>query len=253
MRLGAKTVLVTGASRGIGRATALACAREGAKVALLGIDDEEGVAAAAACRDLGAETSWIHTDLASEHEIERAVGEVVASWGGIDVLVNNAGVYQKGTALDTTLAQWEQLMRVNVTGAFLCAKHVLPVMIERGAGSIVNVASEAGLVGIAGQIAYNVSKAALVSLTQSMALDHADQNVRVNCVCPGTTLTPLVEEAVAREADPAAALARLERVRPLNRLGRPEEIAEAIVFLASDVAAYATGAVLSVDGGYTAQ
>ena len=253
MRLGAKTVLVTGASRGIGRATALACAREGAKVALLGIDDEEGVAAAAACRDLGAEANWIHTDLASEHEIERAVGEVVASWGGIDVLVNNAGVYQKGTALDTTLAQWEQLMRVNVTGAFLCAKHVLPVMIERGAGSIVNVASEAGLVGIAGQIAYNVSKAALVSLTQSMALDHADQNVRVNCVCPGTTLTPLVEEAVAREADPAAALARLERVRPLNRLGRPEEIAEAIVFLASDVAAYATGAVLSVDGGYTAQ
>ena len=253
MRLGAKTAFVTGASRGIGRATAIACAREGAKVALVGIDDEEGLAATVACRDLGAEARWIRADLASESEVERAAQEVVASWGGIDVLVNNAGVYFKGTVLDTTVEQWDRLMAVNVTGAFLCAKHVLPSMIERGGGSIVNVASEAGLVGIAGQTAYNVSKAALVSLTQSMALDHAAQNVRVNCVCPGTTLTPLVESAVAKEADPEAALKRLGSMRPMNRLGRPDEIAEAIVFLASDVAAYATGAVLSVDGGYTAQ
>ena len=253
MRLAKKTALVTGASRGIGRATALACAREGAKVALLGIDDDQGEAATAACRAQGTEARWFHADLGSEAAIEAALRSIVDAWGGIDVLVNNAGVYLKGTVLTTSLEDWERLMRVNLTGAFLCAKHALPAMLARGGGSIVNVASEAGVVGIAGQTAYNVSKAALISLTQSMALDFAAQRLRVNCVCPGTTLTPLVEEAVAQESDPAAALDRLSGMRPLGRLGRPEEIAEAIVFLASDAAAYATGAVLCVDGGYTAQ
>ncbi len=253
MRLAGKTALVTGASRGIGRATALACAREGATVALLGIEDAQGEAATAACRAQGTEARWLHADLGNETEIEAALRSIADAWGGIDVLVNNAGIYLKGTVLTTSLEDWERLMRVNLTGAFLCTKHALPSMLERGGGNIVNVASEAGVVGIAGQIAYNVSKAALISLTQSVALDFAAQHLRVNCVCPGTTLTPLVEEAVAREPDPAAALERLGGMRPLGRLGRPEEIAEAIVFLASDAAAYATGAVLCVDGGYTAQ
>ncbi len=253
MRLAGKTALVTGASRGIGRATALACARQGAKVALLGIDDAQGEAATAACRAQGTEARWLHADLGNETEIEAALRSIADAWGGIDVLVNNAGVYRKGTVLTTSLEDWERLMRVNLTGAFLCSKYALPSMLERGGGSIVNVASEAGVVGIAGQVAYNVSKAALISLTQSMALDFAAQHLRVNCVCPGTTLTPLVEEAVAGESDPAAALERLGGMRPLGRLGRPEEIAEAIVFLLSDAAAYATGAVLCVDGGYTAQ
>ncbi len=253
MRFPGKIALVTGASRGIGRATALAFAREGANVALGGLVGEDGEAVAAACREHGHEALWVPADLGDEGSIEVAVGQVAAAWGGIDVLVNNAGVYLKGTVTTTTLEQWEQLMRVNVTGAFLCARHVLPLMLARGGGSVVNVASEAGLVGLANQTAYNVSKAALVSLTQSMALDFAAGHVRVNCVCPGTTLTPLVQEAVAREADPEAALRRLGSVRPLDRLGRPEEIAEAILFLASDAASYATGAVLAVDGGYTAQ
>ncbi len=253
MRFPGKIALVTGASRGIGRATALAFAREGANVALGGLVGEDGEAVAAACREHGHEALWVPADLGDEGSIEVAVGQVAAAWGGIDVLVNNAGVYLKGTVTTTTLEQWEQLMRVNLTGAFLCARHVLPLMLARGGGSVVNVASEAGLVGLANQTAYNVSKAALVSLTQSMALDFAAGHVRVNCVCPGTTLTPLVQEAVAREADPEAALRRLGSVRPLDRLGRPEEIAEAILFLASDAASYATGAVLAVDGGYTAQ
>jgi NAD(P)-dependent dehydrogenase (short-subunit alcohol dehydrogenase family) len=253
MRLRERVALVTGATRGIGRATALACAREGARVAVLGIDAADGAVVAEACREHGAEAVWVGADLASERAIQEGVAEIAARLGDIDVLVNNAGIYRKGTVVDTSLETWEQLLRVNLTGAFLCAKHVLPSMLERGRGSIVNVASEAGLVGIAEQTAYNVSKAALISLTQSMAVDFARRGVRVNCVCPGTTLTPLVEEAVAREADPSAALRRLEGMRPLDRLGRPEEIAEAIVFLASDAAGYATGAVLSVDGGYTAQ
>ncbi len=253
MRFAGKVAFITGASRGIGRATALALAREGANVALGGLVGEDGEAVAAACREHGGEALWLPADLGDERSVEAAVAQTAETWGGIDVLVNNAGTYLKGTVISTTLAQWEQLMRVNLTGAFLCARHVVPLMLARGGGSVVNVASEAGLVGLADQTAYNASKAALISLTQSMALDFAAHDVRVNCVCPGTTLTPLVEEAVAREADPEAALRRLGNVRPLDRLGRPEEIAEAILFLASDAASYATGAVLAVDGGYTAQ
>ena len=253
MRFEGKKALVTGASRGIGRATALAFAREGAAVALLGIDDADGNEAAEACRALGADALWLHADLGVEAEVEAAVAQTISAWGGVDVLVNNAGIHLEGTVVDTPLEAWERVMRVNLTGAFLCAKHVLPSMLERGGGSVVNVASEAGLVGIAGQTAYNVSKAALISLTQSMAVDFAAQNVRVNCVCPGTTLTPLVEQLVAAQGDPTAALAKWGSMRPANRLGKPEEIAEAILFLASDAVAYATGAVLAVDGGYTAR
>ncbi len=188
-----------------------------------------------------------------EADVEAAVARTVERWGRLDVLVNNAGIYARGDVLTTSRERWDEIMAVNVTGAFLCAKYAVPHMIERGGGSIVNVSSEAGLVGIANQTAYNVSKAALIALTRSMALDFAAHNIRVNCVCPGTTLTPLVESAVAREAEPEQALTRLGDVRPLKRLGKPEEIAAAILLLAADEAAYATGAVLAVDGGYTAQ
>ena len=253
MRFRDKTAVLTGASKGIGRAAAVQFASEGANVAIFDRDVEPGEEAAAACREHGTEAVCIPVELSREADIEGAVRTTLDRWGRIDVLVNNAGVYFKGDVTETSREQWDELMAVNVTGAFLCAKQVVPGMIAAGGGTVINVASEAGLVGIAGQAAYNVSKAALISLTQSMAVDFAAKGVRVNCVCPGTTLTPLVEQAVAREADPGAALERLAGMRPLNRLGRPEEIAEAIVFLASDACAYATGAVLAADGGYTAQ
>jgi NAD(P)-dependent dehydrogenase (short-subunit alcohol dehydrogenase family) len=143
---------------------------------------------------------------------------------------------------------------VNLTGAFLCIKHAVPAM-QRGGkgGAIVNVSSEAGLVGIRNQVAYNVSKGGLIALTKSCAVDFAPMGIRVNCVCPGTTDTPLVQAALGKAGDPAAARRALETIRPAGRLGRPEEIAAAILFLAGGSAGYATGAVLSVDGGYTAQ
>ena len=143
-------------------------------------------------------------------------------------------------------------MTTNVTSAFLCTKYAVPAL-ARSRGAIVNVSSEAGLVGIANQVAYNVSKAAMIELTKSCAVDFAGRGVRVNCVCPGTTATPLVEELVARAPDPTAARRQWESIRPMNRLGTPDEIASAILYLASREAGYATGAILAVDGGYTAQ
>ncbi|NDJ60452.1 MAG: glucose 1-dehydrogenase [Chloroflexi bacterium] len=253
MRFQNKTVIVTGGSLGIGRAAAAAFAREGAAVALVSRDLANGADAQREIDALGpGEVRFIATDLAREADIQRMV-EDVQQWGRIDVLVNNAGVYMQGDVTMTALADWEQLMAVNVTGAFLCTKYVVPIMQAQGGGAIVNVSSEAGLVGIKNQVAYNVSKTALIALTQSCALDHAAQGIRVNCVCPGTTYTPLVEAALGRASDPTAERRRLESVRPLDRLGTSDEIAAAILYMASDEAGYTTGAVLSVDGGYTAQ
>lgn len=248
-----KVALVTGSSRGIGRAAALAFAREGACLALLGIDPDEGEAVAQECRDVGAEALWLTARVELESDVKEAVDQIKGRWGRLDVLVNNAGIYAKGDPVTTTLHDWERIMAVNVTGAFLCAKYALPLMIAQGSGCIVNVASEAALVGIPDQVAYNVSKGALIAMTRSQAVDLAARGVRANCVCPGTTRTPLVETALAHSPDPQATLRTLEGSRPQNRLGRPEEIAAAIMLLASDEVAYATGAVLSVDGGYTAQ
>jgi len=160
-------------------------------------------------------------------------------------------VYFQGDALSTPLADWNRLLAVNLTGAFLCSREAVRTMGERG-GVIVNVASEAALAGIRGQVAYNVSKSGMLALTRSMAVDGAPA-IRVNCVCPGTTETPLVLAAIGRSPDPIAARKALEVSRPLGRLGKPQEIARAIVFLADDEVGYATGAILSIDGGYTAQ
>ena len=253
MRFQSAVAVVTGAAVGIGQATLIAFAREGARVALVDRDLERGQSLVDELRRDGHDALAIKADVASDSDVRAMIQQVVDQWGRLDILVNNAGVYLQGDVTQTSLEDWERIMRINVTGAFLCSKYAAPIMIAQKRGVIVNVASEAGLVGIKGQVAYNVSKGAMIALTRSCAVDLAEYGIRVNSVCPGTTATPLVEAAVNRAPDPAAARRHLEQIRPANRLGTPQEIASAILYLASDEAAYATGAILSIDGGYTAQ
>ena len=253
MRLRNKVAIITGAGSGIGRATALLFSEEGAKVAIVDIDKKMGQQTTEIIRKRGQEALFIPADITDLFQVKSMVEKVVKRYEKIDILVNNAGLYTQGNAINTNEELWDKIMAVNLRAAFLCCRYCIPEMVKNRGGVIINVASEAGIVAIKNQVAYNVSKAGLISLTKSIAVDFAPQNIRANCVCPGTTETPLVASALAKQADPERARRELEKVRPANRLGKPEEIAYGILYLSSDESPYATGAVLSIDGGYTAQ
>ncbi|MCR4425454.1 MAG: SDR family oxidoreductase, partial [Firmicutes bacterium] len=248
-----QTVIVTGGSLGIGLAAAKRFASLGADVVLADINREHGVRAQDEITRAGrGRALFVETDVSCLSSVTSMVDQTLEAFGRLDVLVNNAGVYTKGDVIFATEADWDRLMDINLKGAFLCMKACVPAMISSAAGGVVvNVASEAGLVGIRGQVVYNVSKAGMIALTRSSAVDLAGRGVRVNCICPGTTETPLVLAAVANDPDPVRARRALETCRPLGRLGHVDEIAHGIVFLSSKEAGYATGAVLSMDGGYT--
>lgn len=254
MRLKDKVTIVTGAGSGIGAATAVLFAKEGAKVVAADIEKQKGTRTVDLIKSNNGEAIFIQVDLAVADSIKKMVESTIENYSKLDILVNNAGIYLQANVVETSEKDWDRIMAVNLKGAFLCCKFSIPEMIKDGkSGVIVNVGSEAGIVGIKNQVAYNVSKAGIIELTKSMAVDFAPQNVRVNCVCPGTTETELVKEALSKAQNPEKARRELETVRPANRLGRPEEIAYGILYLASDESSYATGAILSIDGGYTAQ
>ncbi|MBI5966332.1 MAG: SDR family oxidoreductase [Deltaproteobacteria bacterium] len=253
MRLKDKVAIITGAGAGIGQATALLFAKEGAKVVVADLDPKAGKEALDQIKKDGGQGVFVQVDVAKGNDVKKMVQETVKHHGKIDILVNNAGIYTKGDVVSTSEEDWDRILDVNLRGVYLCCKYAIPEMINKGGGAIVNIASEAGLVGIKNQVAYNVSKAALIMLTKSMAVDFAPQSIRVNNVCPGTTETPLVRAAIQKEKDPKKARRALEECRPANRLGKPEEIASAILSMASDELGYATGSSLVIDGGYTAQ
>lgn len=253
MRLAGKVAIITGAGAGIGRASALFFAKEGAEVVVADCDPEKGAKTVRLIKENGGVAIFVQVDVSKAANVKNMVKTTVETYGKLDILINNAGIYAQADVVGATEEEWDRILDVNLKGVFLCSKYSIPEMIKGGGGSIVNIGSEAGIVGIKNQVAYNVSKSGVIALTKSMAIDFAAHNIRVNCVCPGTTETPLVEAALERAPDPAAARRAVEEVRPANRLGRPEEIAAGILYLASDESPYATGSILSIDGGYTAQ
>ena len=242
--------LVTGAGSGIGRATALRLAAEGASVAAVDLDLD----AARHTLDLaGSRGGLAHpVDVRSEASIGTCLAAVATSLGGLDVLVNNAGIEILGTIEETSPATWDEIMAVNLRGPYLMSRAALPLLLDsakaRGA-AIVNNASLMGLVSSQRLAAYCASKAGLVSLTRSMALDYADRNLRVNCVCPGIVHTPMLERRFALQPDRAEAYRRTRDRPPVKYLGRPEDVAAAIAYLASDEARFVTGSALTIDGG----
>jgi len=247
MRFAGKIVLITGGNRGIGFAAARGFAAEGALVALVGRDSQQGEARA---RELNA--VFIRADVRLADNCQQAVSETLRRHKRLDILVNSAGViYRNRTVEQTSEAEWDATMETNVKGAFLMCKAALPAL-RQTQGTIVNVASYAGMVGFAGAAAYAASKAALVNLTRTMALDHAREHIRVNCVCPGSVATDMIQEAWKEYGDVEEAQRLWAAKHPIGRIAQPDEIARAILFLASDEASFVTGAALVVDGGITA-
>lgn len=249
MRLSDRVCLVTGGGSGIGRATCEAMASEGA---LLSITDRNLEAARETAKLCGGDPLVVHADVSQPDAVRAMVEETLERFGRIDVLVNNAGYGIAGTVVDTPLEDFLALMATNVTGVFAACQAVIPVMVRQGGGVIVNVASVTASVGITNRAGYCASKGAVASLTRAMALDHVADNVRVNAIAPGTIHTPYFDKILERSDDPDATLKALEARQAMKRLGRPAEIAEGIVYLASDQSSFCTGSILTVDGGMTA-
>jgi NAD(P)-dependent dehydrogenase (short-subunit alcohol dehydrogenase family) len=245
-----KAALVTGAGSGIGRAASLKLAEAGARVVVADLNEESARSTAARILDGGGEATAVRVDVAKAAEVAAMVEVAMVEFGGLDVAVNNAGVGGAGGRThEQEEADWQRTLAVNLTGVWLSMKYELPPMLERGAGSIVNVASVAGVVGFPRHCAYSASKHGVIGLTRSAALEYARKGIRVNAVCPAFTDTPMVE-AMLESADDLRP--RLEAAIPLGRFGRPEEVADAILYLCSARAGFVTGQTLVLDGGLTA-
>ena len=254
MELSGQVAIVTGAGRGIGRATALELAQMGADIVVAELDREGAERTAAEVKGLGRRVSVVRTDVTSREDLTTMADRARAEFGRIDVLVNNAGIYRAAAPLDVTEEHWDAIMNVNAKAVFFATQAVLPTMIAQKRGAIVSLASMAGKIGNRNNLPYNASKAAVISMTKSLALAHAADGIRVNCVCPGFVETDMWTY-VSREQGKLMGLTPEEFTRqrasqvPLGRMERPEDVASVIGFLVSSKSGYMTGQALSVDGG----
>jgi NAD(P)-dependent dehydrogenase (short-subunit alcohol dehydrogenase family) len=252
MRLKNRVAIITGGTSGIGEATAMLLAQEGASLAITGRNQQRGKSVVDRIKQHGGETIFIPTDVSRADDCRRAVDETLRTFGRIDILFNNAGVFYPQTAIECSEREWDEQIDVNLKGTFLMSKFALPAMIAQGHGVIINNSSGWGLVGGDHAVAYCASKGGVVLLTKAMAIDHGRQGIRVNCICPGDVETPMLPaDAKMRGLAWDKYLAGCSE-RPLGRIGTAEEIAKAVLFLASDDSSFMTGAALVVDGGGTA-
>ena len=249
MRLEGKVAIISGGARGMGAAEAKLFAREGAKVIICDVLEDEGRQTEAEINEVGGDAVFVKLDVTSQDEWENAVNTAIERFGKLDILVNNAGIIVQSTIEDMTVELWDKVMDVNAKGVFLGTKTAIPHMKEAGGGSIVNISSISGIVGQDNVNAgYNASKGAVRIFTKAAAVQYAKENIRVNSIHPGPIATPMTAEG---RADPERVALTAERT-PLGRYGEPEEVANAVLFLASDEASYVTGSEIVVDGGYTA-
>jgi NAD(P)-dependent dehydrogenase (short-subunit alcohol dehydrogenase family) len=249
-RLEGKRTIVTGAANGIGRAIALRLASEGARVVIADVNEED---ARGVAEEIDGETLVRKTDVTQDGDVGALVERAVSEWGGLDVMVNNAGVGVAGTAVTTTEEEYERVMDVCVRGTFLGMKHAIPAIKDAGGGSVINMSSVAALVGLVDRAVYSAAKGAIYSMTRASAIDHVGEGVRVNCIAPGTVDTPWVARITSGYDDPEEARANMRARQPHGRLVTPEEIATMAAYLASDESASVIGACMVVDGGVTAR
>jgi NAD(P)-dependent dehydrogenase (short-subunit alcohol dehydrogenase family) len=248
-RFEGQVAMITGAAGGIGAATALAFAKEGAAIVAADMNEEMGKELVSQIESLGEKAIFVTTDVSKSHDCQMLLQRALEAYGKVDILFNNAGITRRACVVNTTEEEWDAVMNVNLKSIFLMCKYVVPIMRSAGKGVIVNTASGWGIVAGAEAVSYCASKGGTVLLTKAMAIDHGPQNIRVNCVCPGDTHTPMLVNEARQLGEPDNALIDGATDRPLQRVGRPEEIASAVLFLASDEASFITGEAMIVDGG----
>jgi NAD(P)-dependent dehydrogenase (short-subunit alcohol dehydrogenase family) len=244
-----KVAIITGGASGIGRATAILFAQEGAAVVIVDINAEQGKTAVKEIEAAGGKAIFISCNVTSADDCRGAVEETVATFGKLDILFNNAGIIRRADVISTTEDEWDRVMAVNVKSIFLMSKYAIPHMVKAGGGSIINTSSGWGMKGGGNAISYCASKGAVTNMTRGMAIDHGPQNIRVNSVCPGDTDTPMLRNEAKQLGQAEDKFMSEAADRPLRRYAQPIEIAQSVLYLASDAASYVTGAALVVDGG----
>ena len=252
MKLLEKVAIITGGTSGIGLAIAQLFSKEGANVVLVGRDEKKGNRALNNTLGNVHKAVFIKTDVSNSEAVSNMVDKTIQNYGKIDILINNAGINILGTVVDTTEKIWDEIIDINLKGVFLCCKYTIPYMLKAGKGSIINLGSINSFMAFENEVAYDASKGGVLMFTKATALDYAKNNIRVNCICPGAIKTPQLQAVINESSDPEELEDGMIKKHPVNRLGRPDEVARLALFLASDDSSFITGAAITVDGGILA-